>query len=108
MISEIIATAGEKMAKAVESAKEDFSGVRTGRANPQLFQKVMVDYYGTPTPLGQLGQLASITRVDWPRAEINLFLCKKRHLLGIVPGGTSLITAPVWLTRLSRSEFPDG
>ena len=59
MISEIIATAGEKMAKAVESAKEDFSGVRTGRANPQLFQKVMVDYYGTPTPLGQLGQLAN-------------------------------------------------
>jgi ribosome recycling factor len=59
MISEIIATAGEKMAKAVDSAKEDFSGVRTGRANPQLFQKVMVDYYGTPTPLGQLGQLAN-------------------------------------------------
>jgi ribosome recycling factor len=59
MISGIIATAGEKMAKAVESAKEDFAGVRTGRANPQLFQKVMVDYYGTPTPLGQLGQLAN-------------------------------------------------
>ena len=59
MISGIIATAEEKMAKAVESAKEDFAGVRTGRANPQLFQKVMVDYYGTPTPLGQLGQLAN-------------------------------------------------
>ena len=59
MISEIISTTTDKMAKAVDSAKEDFANVRTGRANPQLFQKVMVDYYGTPTPLGQLGQLAN-------------------------------------------------
>nr|WP_221234255.1 ribosome recycling factor [Terrimesophilobacter mesophilus] len=42
------------MQKAVEVAKEDFAGVRTGRANPALFQKVLVDYYGTPTPLAQL------------------------------------------------------
>ena len=59
MLNEILKTASDKMAKAVESAKEDFANVRTGRANPQLFQKVMVDYYGTPTPLGQLGQLAN-------------------------------------------------
>lgn len=59
MITEIIATATDKMSKALESAKEDFAGVRTGRANPQLFAKLMVDYYGTPTPLGQLGQLAN-------------------------------------------------
>ncbi|MEY4019418.1 MAG: hypothetical protein RLZZ590_718 [Actinomycetota bacterium] len=59
MISEIISNTTDKMAKAVDSAKEDFANVRTGRANPQLFQKVMVDYYGTPTPLGQLGQLAN-------------------------------------------------
>ncbi|MEN9970553.1 MAG: hypothetical protein RLZZ229_761, partial [Actinomycetota bacterium] len=59
MISEIISTTTEKMSKAVDSAKDDFANVRTGRANPQLFQKVMVDYYGTPTPMGQLGQLAN-------------------------------------------------
>ena len=59
MLSEILSTSKDKMAKAVESAKEDFANVRTGRANPQLFQKVMVDYYGTMTPLGQLGQLAN-------------------------------------------------
>lgn len=46
--------AGEKMDKAVEVAKEDFSTIRTGRANPSLFSKVMVDYYGAPTPLQQL------------------------------------------------------
>nr|WP_153745873.1 ribosome recycling factor [Microbacterium sp. SYP-A9085] len=45
------------MDKAVESAKEDFATVRSGRANPQLFQKVLVDYYGTPTPLAQLASL---------------------------------------------------
>jgi len=47
------------MQKAVEAAKEDFATVRTGRANPQLFQKIMVSYYGTPTPLAQLASLAN-------------------------------------------------
>ncbi|PJI51467.1 ribosome recycling factor, partial [Methylobacterium radiotolerans] len=42
------------MEKAVEVAKEDFASIRTGRANPALYAKVMVDYYGTPTPLQQL------------------------------------------------------
>lgn len=55
MINEILAQAKEKMDKAVEATKEDFASVRTGRANPAMFQKVMVDYYGTPTPLSQLG-----------------------------------------------------
>nr|WP_202129995.1 ribosome recycling factor [Rathayibacter iranicus] len=45
------------MGKAVEVAKEDFSTVRTGRANPGMFQKVLVSYYGTPTPLSQLASL---------------------------------------------------
>ncbi|CAN5143810.1 ribosome recycling factor [soil metagenome] len=54
MISDVLTEAKEKMDKSVEAAKDDFSNVRTGRANPALFQKVLVDYYGTPTPLGQL------------------------------------------------------
>jgi ribosome recycling factor len=45
------------MDRAVEAAKEDFATVRTGRANPQMFQKILVDYYGTPTPLAQLASL---------------------------------------------------
>ncbi|MCJ1710830.1 ribosome recycling factor [Clavibacter michiganensis subsp. phaseoli] len=45
------------MGKAVEAVKEDFGSVRTGRANPALFQKVMVEYYGSPTPLGQLASM---------------------------------------------------
>ncbi len=57
MIDEILKSAAERMDKAVESAKEDFATVRTGRANPQMFQKIMVDYYGTMTPLAQLASL---------------------------------------------------
>lgn len=57
MIEDILLTGTEKMDKAVEATKEDFATVRTGRANPQLFQKIMVDYYGTPTPLAQLASL---------------------------------------------------
>lgn len=57
MIDEILLNTTEKMDKAVEATKDDFATVRTGRANPQLFQKVLVDYYGTPTPLSQLGSL---------------------------------------------------
>ena len=54
MIDETLLEAAEKMDKAVEVAKEDFATIRTGRANPALFSKVMVDYYGAPTPLQQL------------------------------------------------------
>jgi len=49
--------ATDRMERAVEAAKDDFATVRTGRANPQLFQRLMVDYYGTPTPLQQLASL---------------------------------------------------
>lgn len=54
MIDETLEEATEKMAKAVEVAKEDFAGLRTGRANPAMFSKIVVDYYGAPTPLQQL------------------------------------------------------
>jgi ribosome recycling factor len=54
MIDETLFEAEEKMEKAVEVAKEDFAGIRTGRANPGMFNKLLVDYYGSPTPMQQL------------------------------------------------------
>jgi len=57
VIADVLSDAGVRMDRAVEAAKEDFATVRTGRANPQLFQKILVDYYGTPTPLAQLASL---------------------------------------------------
>jgi len=57
VISDVLTEATEKMAKAVDVAKDDFATVRTGRINAALFQKIPVDYYGTPTPLAQLASL---------------------------------------------------
>ena len=45
MIDAILAEALAKMDKAVEVAKEDFGSIRTGRAHPAMFNKIMVDYY---------------------------------------------------------------
>ncbi len=58
MIEDTLLEAEEKMDKAVEVAKEEFSAIRTGRANPAMFHKVMVEYYGSPTPLQQLAAFA--------------------------------------------------
>ena len=57
MIEDVLAEAKDKMDKALEVVHNDFQTVRTGRANPALFQKIMVDYYGSPTPLEQLASL---------------------------------------------------
>ena len=54
MISETLKDAEQKMDKCVEVTREDFAAIRTGRAHPQMFQKLTAEYYGTPTPLQQL------------------------------------------------------
>jgi len=54
VIPEIIKDAEHKMVAAVEHAREEFAAIRTGRAHPAMFNKLMVDYYGAPTPLQQL------------------------------------------------------
>ncbi|MBF5080682.1 ribosome recycling factor [Quadrisphaera sp. INWT6] len=54
MIDDALLEAEDKMEKAVEVAKSDFSALRTGRANPALFTKINVEYYGAMTPLQQL------------------------------------------------------
>ena len=56
-VAATLGDAGSKMDKAVTVAKEDFASIRTGRANPALFNKIMVDYYGTYTALSQLASI---------------------------------------------------
>ncbi len=58
MIADVKANAGTGMGKALEAFKRDLSKVRTGRASLALLDSVQVDYYGTPTPLNQVGSLA--------------------------------------------------
>jgi ribosome recycling factor len=66
VIEDTLLEAEEKMDKAVDVAKEDFATLRTGRASPSMFAKILVDYYGSPTPVNQL---ASFT-VPEPRMAV--------------------------------------
>jgi ribosome recycling factor len=66
VIDDTLLEAEEKMERAVEHAKEDFASIRTGRATPAMFAKVIIDYYGTPTPLPQMASIA----VPEPRMAI--------------------------------------
>lgn len=59
MIDETLFDAEEKMEKAVSVAREDFQSIRTGRANPAMFSKVVVDYYGSPTPITQISSITT-------------------------------------------------
>ena len=53
-INSVMTDGVNKMNKAVDVAKDDLAAIRTGRAHPSLFNKVIVDYYGAPTALNQL------------------------------------------------------
>jgi ribosome recycling factor len=58
MISDLLSDAERKMEMATDHVASEFSTVRTGRANPQLLQRISVEYYGQPTPLQQLASIA--------------------------------------------------
>ena len=61
MIADVKKTAEQKMKKTLETLKGDLGKVRTGRAHAGLLDHVMVDYYGTPTPIAQV---ANVTLID--------------------------------------------
>lgn len=58
MNKEIYKPLEEKMKKTIHSLKENLNGIRAGRANPSVLDKVAVDYYGVPTPINQLGNVS--------------------------------------------------
>ena len=59
MINDILNEADTKMDKSVEATREEFAAIRAGRAHPSMFNKIVVDYYGSPTPLQQLASFTS-------------------------------------------------
>src|SRR5688572_6946374 len=59
MLNDAIKQAEEKMVKALDVLKKDFASMRAGKASPSLLDKVMVDYYGTPTPVNQLANISA-------------------------------------------------
>ena len=57
-MKDVFAKAEHKMGRTVEHLEEDYAAVRAGRANPAVLDKIMVDYYGAPTPINQLAAVA--------------------------------------------------
>ena len=58
MIDDTLLDAEERMDKALSVAREDLGSVRTGRAAPSMFNKIVVDYYGAPTPVPQMASIS--------------------------------------------------
>ncbi|MBP2190107.1 ribosome recycling factor [Nocardia goodfellowii] len=57
VIEEALFDAEEKMEKAVSVAKDDLGSIRTGRANPGMFNRIVIDYYGSATPITQVSSI---------------------------------------------------
>ena len=75
MIDPVLRDAESKMGKSVEHFATELSTIRTGRANPALIDKVMVPYYGTPTPLKELAQISApeprlLTVTPWDKGLV--------------------------------------
>jgi ribosome recycling factor len=112
-VASTLKDADAKMNKAIEVAKEDFGAIRTGRANPMLFNKIMVDYYGTFTPLSQLAsiqvpeaRMAIISPFD-KGAMVNIEKAIRESDLGVNPGNDGVVVRVSFpqLTEERRKEF---
>ena len=74
-MKEVVKQFEEKMAKSIDVLQEEFASIRAGRANPHLLDKIKVDYYGTPTPIQQVGNISV------PEARIILITPWEKSLL---------------------------
>lgn len=64
MINDTLNEADQKMGKSVDATREEFAAIRAGRAHPSMFSKIMVEYYGTPTPIQQLASFTAPSRAS--------------------------------------------
>ena len=112
-VQSVLADTSTKMDKAVEVAKEDFAAIRTGRAHPSMFAKIMVEYYGTATPLSQLATVqvpeartALVTPFD-KGAIPSIEKAIRESDLGVNPGGDGNVIRVNFpqLTEERRKEF---
>jgi len=78
MIRETLADVESRMAKAIDALKRDLNTIRTGRASPSLLDRVMIDYYGTPTPLNQ------VAGVSVPEARLLVIQPWDRGTIGLI------------------------
>ena len=112
MISDVIASSEERLKKSIEALKREFGALRAGRATPSLLDKVMVDYYGTPTPVNQVAKVSvpeprMIMIQPWEKAmlhEIEKAIMKSE--LGLSPNsdGTAIRLSIPQLTQERRKD----
>ena len=112
-MKELIKKCEEKMTKTCESLDGEFMNIRAGRANPNLLNKIMVEYYGTPTPMQQVGNISvpepRIIQINpWEKSLLKAI--EKAILasdLGITPtnDGTSIRLVFPELTEERRKEL---
>ncbi|MFU0468840.1 ribosome recycling factor [Gardnerella vaginalis] len=112
-MSAIIDQAREQMNKSVEATKENFMGIRTGRANPALLNGIMVDYYGAPTPIKAVASIGvpeprtlAVTPFDASQANAVEKAIRDSDL-GVSPnrdGNVIRVTMPE-LTEERRKEY---
>ncbi|MGI8870574.1 MAG: ribosome recycling factor [Mycobacteriales bacterium] len=113
MIDETLLDAEERMEKAVAVAREDLGAIRTGRATPAMFAKIMVDYYGTLTPLPQLATIVTpearmaIVKPFDPSQLRALEKSIRDSDLGVNPGNDGSIIRVIFpqLSEERRREF---
>lgn len=113
MIKEVISEANDRMNKAVDALKKDYSTLRAGRATPALLDKIQVDYYGAPTPISQMANIAVpeprlLTIQPWDKsvlADIERAILKSD--LGLTPNndGTVIRLNIPQLTQERRNEL---
>ena len=113
MINDIISSSEERLNKSIDALKREFGSLRAGRATPSLLDKVMVDYYGTPTPVNQVAKVSvpearMIMIQPWEKTmlhEIEKAIMKSE--LGLSPNsdGTAIRLSIPQLTQERRKEL---
>ena len=113
MSTEIVATADQRMGRALEAMERDFTGLRTGRASTSLVERIHVDYYGTETPLNQLAGISvpeahQIVIQPWDRSVLGAIekaiLKSDIGLMPTVDGTVVRLNIPV-LTEERRRDI---
>ncbi len=113
MLDEIAADASHRMSGAIEALQRDLNGIRTGRASPALVDRLMIDYYGTPTPLNQLAGVSApearlLVIQPWDRGSLQAI---ERSIMesdiGITPNSDGIVIrlAIPQLTEERRHEL---
>jgi ribosome recycling factor len=113
MSQDVLRKAEDKMKKSVEAFERDLAGMRTGRASPGLVEGIMVDYYGTMTPLKQLGTINTpearlITINAWDKAAVTAIeKAIQKANIGMTPNidGMTIRLAVPPLTEERRKEI---